>query len=327
MSVLSSPRQWVRQVVYNQERPGDCADVLRQFRHWRNWITHGDYRRAYREIARLTALPRYVPTTTSLLGTPFELLDAYSFLGMYREIFQQEIYRFRTNNPEPFIIDAGANIGVSTLYFKTKHPTSTVVAFEAAPDVFRLLEANIRRAALSGVQLVERALWSSETTLRFLPEGSDGGRIASAGDEREKRYNTFRFKEWTPGPIVQTTRLRPYLDRPVDFLKLDIEGAETEVLRDCADLLRNVDNLFLEYHSFASEEQTLHEVLAILRDAGFRTQIQQVTPTSPRPFMTRYLRWGMDVQLNIFCMRTFRDEHEHAVIMREFPRHEVPVAP
>ena len=73
------------------------------------------------------------------------------------------------------------------------------------------------------MQFHRRALWPSEKAPGFLAAGADGRRIARAG-----------------GPeniVVHTVRLRDYPDRPVDFLKLDIEGAEAEVVTGCADLL------------------------------------------------------------------------------------------
>ncbi len=122
-----------------------------------------------------------------------------------------------------------------------------------------------------------------------MSEGADGGRIAQINDPQDK--------------IVQTTRLRNYLDRPVDLLKIDIEGAETEVLMDCADLLDKIDNIFVEYHSFADRPQTLHHITDVLATAGFRLHVHP-NITSPQPFVGRNVNLGMDMQLNIFAFRS-----------------------
>ena len=88
----------------------------------------------------------------------------------------------------------------------------------------------------------------------------------------------------------------------IDFLKLDIEGAEYEVLQDCQKELRDVQNLFVEYHSPASSEQRLSRILEILSGAGFRYQIHEAF-TSPHPFLDRRLAGQMDLQLNISAFR------------------------
>jgi hypothetical protein len=101
---------------------------------------------------------------------------------------------------------------------------------------------------------------------------------------------------------VKTTRLKNYLVEEIDFLKIDIEGAEHKVIADCADELRFVKNLFIEYHSMENRAQNLHLILEIISKAGFRYHIKEAYIT-PFPFVERRLNVGMDLQLNIFCYR------------------------
>src|SRR5204862_8096532 len=143
------------------------------------------------------------------------------------DLFEREIYRFECAKEDPFIIDGGANIGLSVLYFKRLYPRSRIIAFEPDPEIFSLLERNCATFELSNVELVNQALWTSETMLKFVQEGGEGGRLQKHGE-------TGRITQ------VPTVRLRDYLRSEIDFLKLDIEGAETEVLRDCADELSKV---------------------------------------------------------------------------------------
>ena len=89
----------------------------------------------------------------------------------------------------------------------------------------------------------------------------------------------------------------------MDFLKLDIEGAEVDVLADCHPKLQNVDKMMVEYHSHSQERQRLHEMLHILQEAGFRYHIKE-TFTCLHPFLDRGLCVGMDLQLNVFAYRT-----------------------
>jgi len=102
---------------------------------------------------------------------------------------------------------------------------------------------------------------------------------------------------------VRAVRLRSYLaNEPVDLLKIDIEGAETLVLEDCADLLPNVERLFVEYHSFEGRPQTLHQLLAVLSNAGFRVYVAAVDG-STQSFVRQARYLGMDMQLNVFATR------------------------
>ena len=260
-----------------------------QFVHWGKCLLSKDYRTRARHLRKIRSIPRFQPTITEILGKPTEIVDSGSFLWMYREIFEQEIYRFRSTSAEPYIIDGGSNIGLSVLYFKHIYPRSRVVAFEPDKNIFEVLQRNVARHDCQNVELHCRALWTSETTLGFFNQGADGGHVVT--------------DDITPDSVVPTARLRDFLDRNVDLLKLDIEGAETEVLLDCADRLGNVRNLFVEYHSFEQRAQSFHILTRVLSDAGFRLHIHPPV-TSAQPFMKRDVHEGMDMQLNVFAFRS-----------------------
>jgi len=247
----------------------------------------------YREINRLGRLPKYISTTTTILGKQVTVPDASSFGYMYQRIVKDEIYRFRPYGAKPLIVDGGANMGLSVIFFKQKYPESRVIAFEPDPEMFKILEANCASFDFEDVELVPKALWSCETTLQFWQEGSDAGRLVDNGDANGKTLE------------VSTARLRDYLDQKVDLLKLDVEGAETELLEDCADLLPNVENLFVEYHSFADKPQTLSRLLHTLEQAEFRVHVHAPPEACWRkPFFARRVgHLGFDCLLEIFAYR------------------------
>lgn len=234
--------------------------------------------------------PRYTQLYVPFHGRKLKVVDIASFEFINREVFIEEIYKFKGSSDEPYIIDAGANIGLGTLYFKMLYPNSKIVAFEPDPQVFDVLQENLGSFGYEDVELIPKALWDSETTLTFFQEGADGGRIATTQDREAIT-------------TLPTTRLRKYIEQPVDFLKVDIEGAETRVLQDCQDLLHNVERIFVEYHSFASEKQTLNELLEVLTAAGFRYYISHIGVYSPQPLLKKNTFLGMDNQLNIYATR------------------------
>lgn len=250
------------------------------------------------ETARLAKLPRYVETTTDLPGFPFRIPDAASFLASWEEIINQEIYDFKCQSEMPRILDCGANVGVSSLYFHRRYPNARITAFEPDPAIFSYLENNLKSAGITNIDLCDKAVWTSETTLKFQSEGSDAGRIDFISDS-----NTIE---------VRTVRLKNYLNEEVDFLKLDIEGAEGEVILDVEPCLVNVRNVFVEYHSFVDKPQMLGSLINVLTNAGFRLQIHHVCP-SPKPFIHANSNLGMDVQLNIFGYRPSPDDPNEAI--------------
>ncbi|MCB9079910.1 MAG: FkbM family methyltransferase [Anaerolineaceae bacterium] len=263
--------------------------TLIALKHYTKLTFSNDYRKKHQALSKLRNLPRYTPTTINILGNELQLIDAASFFSAYKEIFERQIYKFKALTNEPTIIDAGANIGLSVLYFKKLYPKSKIIAFEPDTTAFKALRKNVHQFNLSNTELVNKAVWISETVLEFINEGADAGRIS-------------QFEENGNKVQVNTVRLRDYLNQPVDFLKLDIEGAETKVLEDCQDLLANVQYLFVEYHSFVDQPHTLSRVIEILSKAGYRFYIDAPVK-SHQPFVNHRTYLNMDLQLNIFAFR------------------------
>ena len=136
--------------------------------------------------------------------------------------------------PGMIVLDIGANIGVHTLHLaKLVGETGQVLAFEPNPVACEELQRNIALNQLKNVTVLQVALWErdGEELFRFPEDGMEamGGLI-----------NTARFKEDYKAK-VETARLDTLLARldaqKVDFIKIDVEGAELPVLKGAGALL------------------------------------------------------------------------------------------
>ena len=92
------------------------------------------------------------------------------------EIFIDEIYKIKLP-PNARIIDCGAHIGLSVIYFKRICPTSFITAFEPDEQNFNLLKQNIQSFQLESVDLRKEAVWVANTELNFSNEGSMASKI------------------------------------------------------------------------------------------------------------------------------------------------------
>lgn len=245
-----------------------------------------------RELLRLSKLSRYSPTKTTFYNKEIKIVDNITFLSGAKEIFEKDIYKLKIGKKDnPVIVDCGANIGLSVMYFKKTYPNAIIKAYEPDPEIFEVLKYNVKAFDPSGIELNQKAIWKDNSGIEFLQEGGFSGRIPKEGDSK-KTVN------------VPTERLRDVLMdmKLIDLLKIDIEGAEYEVLLDIRNNLSNVKNIFIEYHSHVKEPQTLHEILQILHENKFRYHIQEAFVRN-QPFTDRNTMLGMDLQLNIFGYR------------------------
>ena len=240
-----------------------------------------------KELNRLYKQKRYTSGLSTLFGFPIYFADALTLIHGGDEIFKKQIYLFETKKENPLIIDCGANIGLSVIYFKKLFPESKIIAFEPDKQLFSILKKNVEN--YNDIKLFDKAVWINDGTIDFQEEGGFSGRIPKIGDTK----NIVK---------VSSLRLKNIINQPIDMLKIDIEGAEYEVIKDCADVLHFVDKIFIEYHSHINEPQKLNELLTILTNAGYRYHIQEAY-TRDRPFVDKELMLGMDLQLNIFGYR------------------------
>jgi len=258
-------------------------------RHCYRLLTDTSYRTFSLLEAQLRNLPRFTPRQIKVHHWELHVPDAASFLSAYREIFVEKIYAFRSKEVVPRILDLGANIGLSVLFFKQLYPQAEITAFEADPEIFAYLEKNVHGNGYTDVQLINKAAWHEKTILEFCSEGADGGRAAMAGDEDLIPVDAVDISEF-----MRNTRF--------DFLKMDIEGAEEFVLPACRNSLAGIRFVFVEYHSKSGQKQCLDQLMTILVEAGFRIHVHTISG-SPSPFMEIKTNTGFDLQLNIFGWR------------------------
>lgn len=210
---------------------------------------------------------------------------SWELMHAMEEIMGREIYRFEAGSDAPRIIDCGANIGLSVLYFLKLYPQSRITAFEPDERNFGLLQKNLGTYA-SSVDLRPKAVWVHNGHIQFECRGGEGSKITEDG-----------------GMAVRCTRLADLLHEPVDFLKIDIEGAEYPVLKDCVNLLHNVKHLFLEYHGQISHSRELTEMLEMLQEKGFDYYIREAADNVAYPYLNKQPPPGFEQQLNIFAVR------------------------
>ena len=217
--------------------------------------------------------------------TPAELIHGL------QEIFLEKVYEQQLDS-NAYIIDCGANIGMSVIYLKMIAPEANIDAFEPDAKNFALLQKNCQSFNLQNVRLHKKAIWKEDTVLQFEAEGLMSSKIGT-GEGGEKKMVD-----------VEAVRLLNLLNRKVDFLKIDIEGAEYEVLKDAASQLHHVQSMFVEYHGTYTQNGELLEMLSFIRQAGFFFYIKEATSVYDSPLnKVKKYPGDWDLQLNIFCIR------------------------
>ncbi len=230
---------------------------------WRALSISWDYARLQLAAALTERRAPGAKITTRVAGWRVTAWGYGAFSAHFGSKFIDREYWFATDAERPFVIDCGANIGTATLFFKTLFPTADIVAFEPDPRAFEALQANVRDNHLANVAIHQAAVG-----------GTDGRAALYVGPALP---GTGQASLYAPTQRVGTTevdvvRVSRFIDRQVDFLKIDIEGAEMDVLRDLAETgkLAFVRQMVIEYHHhMRPDEDRISELFRLLEDAGF----------------------------------------------------------
>ena len=268
-------------------------NLYREFKYKNNKNTRSGISTVERE--RLLSFEPFTTGIASFFDHDFTFSHGPSFIHSVDEILVDQIYKFKTSSPKPYIIDCGANIGLSLYYFKKLYPNSEILAFEPDEEIFEILKKNVGVFPNSDdIVLEKKAAWIENTQLTFFSEGALAGSLVV---DFGKTNNSIK---------IEAIDLKEYLKREVDFLKIDIEGAENVLIFDLRGKLGNVKNVFLEYHGIIGETQNLGEILNLLKEEGFEYYIRLANETIEYPFFDPNTH-GFNQQLNILCYRKINE--------------------
>jgi FkbM family methyltransferase len=190
---------------------------------------------------RLIGHPKTITVRPKSVRHPVTLRLHTTDLGAYEGVLLAREYEVERHEPPKVILDAGANIGMASLYFANRHPEARIVAVEAESSNYRILAHNVRH--YPQITPIHAALWKT-----------DGWINVSAPDPASGAHGEWGFvttRNAGGGPQVRSltvqTLMRETGVQAFDLAKIDIEGAEIEVFEDSS-WLSGVRCLMIELH-------------------------------------------------------------------------------
>jgi FkbM family methyltransferase len=163
-----------------------------------------------------------------------------SDIRVFKQIFLDEVYHFFPSDFNPkVIVDAGANVGYSAVWFERKFPEAKIFAIEPEKSNFDILGKNV--AKRSNIHPIQAGLWHEYAFLKL----HDSKAGSWAFETRIPRKGEKTDVETVTIPDL----LRNYQLAQIDLLKIDIEGAEYELFQNQAEeWLPFVTMIMIETH-------------------------------------------------------------------------------
>lgn len=187
-----------------------------------------------------------------------------------------EYFRHFIPSPNSVVFDVGGELGFETAQFaELVGSGGKVVVFECMPEHVE------RLTRLAGkypqIQVVNRACWNAETQLEFFIGNTPGSNTAvpdAKGQRGQNLANTDNVLLVQAQPLDMLWQLH-HGGKPVDFLKMDIEGAEYEALEGATAMLAATRFAVIAAYHIRDGVTTAARVDTMLKASGFKTRIDE----------------------------------------------------
>lgn len=172
---------------------------------------------------------------------PFHVRVPSSDIDTFVQIFINQEYNFLVESHPKTIVDAGANIGLASIYFANKYPDAKIIAIEPEQSNYELLKKNI--APYPNIIPLQAALWNKNEELDLIDPGLGNWGFMTTLKDSSEHHSCHSVMAITIDKIIENYNLEK-----IDVLKIDIEGAEKEVFNDTSSWIEKVDSLIVELH-------------------------------------------------------------------------------
>ena len=191
------------------------------------------------------------------------------------------------------VIDVGAHIGPYTLIAsRCVGSNGKVVAIEADPENFNILNRNIQLNKFTNVIALNYAAYSKEDKIKLylLTKGEESSytkynTVMTDRANSEKKF--VEVKANTLDYLVQSSGIK---HEDVNWIKIDVEGAEYDVLKGAKNILSKSSNisLLIEIHNLSTDNTTLYEpIKELLNSYNFKIEREKVASTGERHIVAR----------------------------------------
>lgn len=175
-----------------------------------------------------------------LASHPFVVRLPSSDVDVFKQVFVDTEYRFDSVENPRVIIDAGANIGLTSVYYASCYPECRILAIEPERSNFGLLSRNV-------------ALYPNVIPIHAALASEPGRVVIDDPDQGAWSFRTRSAQHADPGSQrVDAVTIGQLMDEHgierIDLLKMDIEGAEMDVMRHASAWIDRVDAMVIELH-------------------------------------------------------------------------------
>jgi len=203
--------------------------------------------------------------------------DVFTSMNLHEE----ELIKQFTPKTGDVVIDVGAAFGLYTILASKKVGiTGKVFAIDPQPEVFKMLNNNIKLNKLQNVTSINSAIHSTETKLKLYSNYSVIKERAGKNNSDSIIVNCNTLDNL----VFQSSEIKE-----VNWIKIDVEGAELEVLKSAHNILSKSKDiaLLIEVHNISGAENHYNQIIELLTMYNFKIEFEKIHEGGERNIIVR----------------------------------------
>ena len=163
-------------------------------------------------------------------------------------------------NDDDVIIDVGGHIGLFSLYASQFCKNGQIFTFEPMVENFDLLSENIKLNNLDNIKIFNLAVSNSNSSVKLYLNQDDAGHSMFSKSSKSVTVNSISLQQIFDNNHIEYC----------DFLKLDCEGSEYEIIKNLpAPYFKKIKKMIIEYHMADTNPELLDELISILKSQNY----------------------------------------------------------
>jgi FkbM family methyltransferase len=203
-------------------------------------------------------------------------INRNEFINM--TIREDEIIEHFTPKRGDIVVDIGAHIGHYTIIAsKRVGANGKVVAIEASPSNFEILNRNIKLNQLANIISLNHVVYSKETKLKLYLPGEESGHTIYNTVISDRARNEDKFVEVNANTLDYLLQSKGIKQEQINWIKIDVEGAEFEVLKGAANILSNSKDIaiLIEIHNLRDSTNLYRPIVEFLNLYNFKIEFEK----------------------------------------------------
>ncbi len=190
-----------------------------------------------------------------------------SDISVFRQIFFDGEYDIYLREEPKTIMDLGGNIGLFALLMQSHYPGALIISVEPDPENFKQLQKNTKQ--FKNIFTYNMAIWHKKELLSLSEKKAGAEWSQNVSSITGEDLNLEKIESITINDLMSYHEIQE-----IDFLKIDIEGAEAELFSENIEWLNKTKVLAIELHDFMKVSSSNNFFKAMAKYTSFKHSIK-----------------------------------------------------